>query len=87
MSRATLVRRFQDTVGVAPMTYVANWRLTKAHNLIKYSAAPLEQIADTVGFASARTLSRAFSAILAARRMRYGTGEMSSAVSLVLAHV
>jgi len=60
MSRATLVRRFQDTVGLAPMAYIANWRLTKAYNLLKYSAASLEQVADTVGFASARTLSRAF---------------------------
>ena len=60
MSRATLVRRFQDVVGVAPMSYIADWRLMKAHSLVKYSATPFEQIADATGFASARTLSRAF---------------------------
>ena len=60
MSRATLVRRFQDVVGVAPMAYIADWRIMKAHNLIKNSATPFEQIADATGFASARTLSRAF---------------------------
>jgi len=60
MSRATLVRRFQDVVGVAPMAYIADWRIMKAHNLVKYSATSFEQIADATGFASARTLSRAF---------------------------
>lgn len=60
MSRATLVRRFQDVVGVAPMTYIADWRLMKAHNLVRFSTTPFEQIAASTGFASARTLSRAF---------------------------
>ena len=60
MSRATLVRRFQEVVGVPPMAYIADWRIMKAHSLVKYSATPFEQIADATGFASARTLSRAF---------------------------
>ena len=60
MSRATLVRRFQDVVGAAPMAYIADWRIMKAHSLVKYSNTPFEHIADATGFASARTLSRAF---------------------------
>ena len=60
MSRATLVRRFRKSVGVAPMTYLANWRLTKAYSLIRYSATPFDDIADRVGFASANSLARAF---------------------------
>ena len=42
------------------MKYITNWRIIKAFNLIKYTSMPLEQVADTVGFASARTLTRAF---------------------------
>jgi AraC-like DNA-binding protein len=60
MSRATLVRHFQSSVGLAPMAYIFNWRMMKAYNLIKYSNANLEQVAEHVGFASARTLSKAF---------------------------
>jgi AraC-like DNA-binding protein len=60
MSRATLVRHFKDAIGVAPMTYIANWRIMKAYNLIKYSSTPLEQIAESVGFGSARTLNKSF---------------------------
>ncbi|MDT0618614.1 AraC family transcriptional regulator [Salinisphaera sp. P385] len=60
MSPASLVRRFRDVIGMAPMSYVTHWRLMKAYNLIKYSQQPLERIAASVGFSSARTLSRAF---------------------------
>jgi AraC-like DNA-binding protein len=60
MSKATLVRHFKDAIGVAPMTYIANWRIIKAYNLVKYSSTPFEQIAETVGFGSARTLSKSF---------------------------
>jgi AraC-like DNA-binding protein len=60
MSRATLVRRFQVAVGEAPMTYLKNWRIMKAYNAIKHSSSSLELIAESVGFASARTLAKAF---------------------------
>ena len=60
MSRATLVRRFQDVVGMTPMAYIQDWRIMKAHSLVCHSSASLEQIADATGFASARSLSRTF---------------------------
>jgi len=60
MSKATLVRRFQEIIGVAPMTYISNWRIMKAYDLVKYTTTPLEQVAESTGFASARTLARAF---------------------------
>lgn len=60
MSRATLNRHFNETVGVPPMTYILNWRITKAYQLIKHSTNTIEQIADLVGFSSARTLAKSF---------------------------
>ncbi|MEH6649845.1 MAG: AraC family transcriptional regulator [Motiliproteus sp.] len=60
MSRATLVRNFQNTVGVTPMAYIKNWRIMKAYNAIKNSSTPLEQIAESMGYSSTRTLTRAF---------------------------
>ncbi len=60
MSRATLIRRFQEVIGMSPMAYITDWRIMKAYHLIKHTTQPLEQIAQSVGFASARTLSRAF---------------------------
>jgi len=60
MSRATLVKRFQDVVGVSPMAYIADWRMMKANSPVRYSTTPFELVADATGFASARTLNRAF---------------------------
>lgn len=60
MSKATLNRKFQDTVGTSPIAYLQKWRIMKAYSLVKYSLQSLEQIADLVGFSSARTLTKAF---------------------------
>lgn len=60
MSRATLIRQFKHTVGVSPMTYLLNWRMTKAYHLLKQSNNTVEQIAEEIGFSTARTLTKAF---------------------------
>lgn len=60
MSKATLVRKFQDVVGMAPMAYISDWRIMKAHSMTRYTTTPLEEVAVSTGFASAKTLSRAF---------------------------
>jgi len=43
-----------------PIEYLNRWRLLKAHQLARYSAGSIEQIASQVGFSSAQTLTRAF---------------------------
>ena len=60
MSRATLARQFKSAVGTTPISYISNWRIMKAHHLLKYSSRSIEQIAETVGFSTARTLNKAF---------------------------
>jgi len=60
MSRATLIRQFKNTVGVPPMAYILNWRMIKAHHLLKYTSKTIDQISEQVGFSTARTLSKSF---------------------------
>lgn len=60
MSASTLTRHFKKHLHMAPMTYLTNWRMIKAHNLIKHTETDLEHIAEIVGFGSARTLNKAF---------------------------
>ncbi len=60
MSRATLSRQFKAAVGVPPMSYLSDWRMMRAHHLLKYSSLSIEHIAGIVGFATARTLNKAF---------------------------
>lgn len=60
LSRATLVRRFRESVGMPPIEYLNRWRLLKAHQLARTSPGSIEQVAGQVGFSSAQTLTRAF---------------------------
>ncbi len=48
-------------VGRRPaIEYLNRWRLLKAHQLARYTAVSIEQIAGQVGFSSAQILTRAF---------------------------
>jgi AraC-like DNA-binding protein len=60
MSRATLIRQFKNTVGLPPMAYLLNWRMIKAHHLLKYTSKTIDQISERVGFSTARTLTKSF---------------------------
>ena len=60
MSRATLVRQFKLAVGMPPMTYISQWRMMKAYELLKYTNRSVEYVAESVGFSSSRTLTKAF---------------------------
>ena len=65
VSRASLTRRFNATLGVSPMTYVTQWRLALAADLLDRSDATLSAIAHQVGYASPFSFSSAF-------KSRYG---------------
>ena len=60
VSRASLTRRFNATLGVSPMTYVTQWRLGLAADLLIRSDANLSAIAHQVGYASPFSFSSAF---------------------------
>ena len=60
MSRAAYARRFGELVGEPPMTYLTNWRLTLAADLLRQPDATVVSVADEVGYASPYALSAAF---------------------------
>lgn len=60
MSRATLVRKFNASLGVSPMSYISHWRMAKAYKMLKYSNLSLDSIAEQIGFSDARTFRKAF---------------------------
>jgi len=61
MSRATLQRKFKAGLGVSPMNYLQQWRMSKAYQLVKHSSLTLDIIAERVGFADSRTFRTSFS--------------------------
>ncbi|GAA0939561.1 AraC family transcriptional regulator [Nonomuraea longicatena] len=60
VSRATLAECFRDAVGTPPMTYLTEWRLALAADLLRQSDATLNAVARQVGYGSGFALSSAF---------------------------
>jgi AraC-like DNA-binding protein len=59
-SRAGLSRRFTALVGQSPMSYLAEWRLAVAAELLVTTDASVESVARAVGYANAFAFSTAF---------------------------
>ena len=60
VSRASLARRFGARVGEPPMTYLTNWRLALAADLLLEPEATVGWVAHQVGYGSPYALSTAF---------------------------
>ena len=59
-SRSALAERFGRFIGMAPMQYLAHWRLQVAAQKLKSSSASLAQVAEAIGYESEAAFSRAF---------------------------
>ncbi|MEM7341108.1 MAG: AraC family transcriptional regulator [Actinomycetota bacterium] len=60
LSRAALARRFTEAVGEPPMTFLTNWRLTLAADLLCQPDETVGSVATKVGYSSPYALSTAF---------------------------
>ena len=60
LSRSALAERFTHLIGVAPMHYLANWRMQVAAQALRHRSTSLAQVANTVGYESEAAFSRAF---------------------------
>ena len=60
LSRSALAERFTRLIGVAPMSYLADWRMQVAAQELRYVGASLVQVANKVGYGSEAAFSRAF---------------------------
>ena len=59
MSRARFAAHFNKVVGEPPITYLTNWRIGLAQQML-LDGKPVNVVADAVGYASASALSRVF---------------------------
>lgn len=60
MSVSSFATRFKQVMGQQPGAYLRGWRLDQAAEALLHSSAPVESIADRVGYASKEAFSRAF---------------------------
>ena len=59
-SRASLARRFHDLVGEPPMTFLKNWRMAMAADLLCQPDETVGTVAEKVGYATPFAFSAAF---------------------------
>ena len=78
LSRSVLAAHFVDLVGMSPMQYLKQWRLSMAADMLKNQRESLGRIADSIGYQSEAAFSRAFkqglrrlSRAMAPRRARF----------------
>ena len=62
-SRAALARRFSERVGEAPMTFLKNWRMALAADLLCQPGESVSSVAGKVGYATPYAFSAAFKRI------------------------
>ena len=60
MSRSALASRFTQIVGIPPIEYLANWRMTLAKNALASADVPMTEIAEMAGYQSVSAFSTAF---------------------------
>lgn len=60
VSRATFARRFTALLGVAPLTYVTDWRMALAREQLRDGEAGLAAVARSLGYSSEFSFAAAF---------------------------
>ncbi len=60
VSRTLFANRFRQLVGTTPLSYLTDWRMLKAKELLRTGEVPLNMIADAVGYKSEAAFIRVF---------------------------
>lgn len=60
VSRSVLTDRFRKLVGMSPIAYLARWRMLKARELLRDTSSTIARVAETVGYGSEFSFSKAF---------------------------
>lgn len=74
LSRSTFFDRFTRAVGMAPMEYVAAWRMEVAKDLLRQGGLTVAEVAERVGYGATSTFSVAFSRRVGEPPSRYADG-------------
>lgn len=60
LSRSAFFTRFNRIVGVAPMGYLLNWRMTLAKHMLRSGAHGIAEVSSRIGYGSTSAFSTAF---------------------------
>lgn len=73
MSRTTFASQFKAVAGIAPLTYLAHWRMRLAQHALRRGDVPVGVLAQDLGYASESAFSHAFKRIVGVSPSRYST--------------
>jgi AraC-like DNA-binding protein len=71
MSRTTFALYFKTVAGVAPMTYLTEWRMHLAERALREETTPVSVLARTLGYGSESAFSNAFKRVTGNSPERY----------------
>ncbi|MEO1246562.1 MAG: helix-turn-helix transcriptional regulator, partial [Pseudomonadota bacterium] len=60
LSRSAFFTRFNRIVGVPPMGYLLNWRMTLAKHMLRSGRHSVTDVSERIGYGSASAFSTAF---------------------------
>src|SRR5262249_48254688 len=60
MSRTTFAFHFRTVAGVAPLTYLTEWRMRLAERALREEATPVAAVGQSLGYTSESAFSNAF---------------------------
>lgn len=81
MSRTNFALRFKELVGVAPLTYLTQWRMRLAVRALIEKDEPLSDLALSLGYTSESAFSNAFKRIVGIAPKRYRSQAIREAAS------
>ncbi|WP_150670179.1 AraC family transcriptional regulator [Pandoraea anhela] len=76
MSRTTFALHFKTIAGVAPLTYLTEWRMRLAEKTLREGKTPVATLAQSLGYASESAFSHAFKRVTgrSPKALRNGSG-------------
>jgi AraC-like DNA-binding protein len=82
MSRSSFAERFKSVAGVAPLTYLTEWRMRLAQRALRDEDESVSELAESLGYASESAFSNAFKRVTGSspRQYRQAARQLESAV-------
>jgi transcriptional regulator GlxA family with amidase domain len=78
MSRSAFAVRFKELVGETPLEYLTNWRMQKASTLLNKGDRKLVEVAESVGYDSDASFSKAFKRVLGVAPTEYRRSSLAA---------
>jgi AraC-like DNA-binding protein len=79
LSRSAFFTRFEGVMGMPPMSYLQNWRMTLAKHMLRAGDLSIAEISAQIGYRSSSAFSTAFSRYVGCPPARYSKANLLEA--------